>query len=83
MEHALTEATEANELDFPPQRSNDKGLVYCDIFDKGRELLVLQNFFRSKLPPRTAKTVFVNPKGPPLWMLEKKNSSNEVFIKAM
>ena len=22
-------------------------------------------FFRSKLPPRTAKTVFANPKGPP------------------
>merc|ERR1712235_150750 len=34
MEHALTEATEANELDLP-QRSNDKGLVYCDICDKG------------------------------------------------
>ena len=35
MEHALTEATEANELDLPPQRSNDNGMVYCEICDKG------------------------------------------------
>ena len=39
-------------------------------------------FFRAKLPPGTAKTVFENPKGPPFgcW---KKNSSDQVFIKAM
>ena len=35
MEHAINEAMEANELDLPPQRSNDKGMVYCDICDKG------------------------------------------------
>ena len=37
-------------------------------------------FFRAKLPPGTAKTVFENPKPFGCW---KKNSSNQVFIKAM
>ena len=43
--------------------------AFLDIFE---ELLFLQNFFDAKLPPGTAKTVFANPKGPPLWMLKKK-----------
>ena len=36
--------------------------AFLGIFE---DLLVLQNFFRAKLPPGTAKTVFANPKGPP------------------
>ena len=39
-------------------------------------------FFVEKLPPCTAKTVFENPKGGAL-DVEKKISSNQVFIKAM
>ena len=30
-----------------------------------QKVLVLQNFFSCKITPRTAKTIFANPKGPP------------------
>ena len=58
---------------FQPEALNR---AFLDIFE---ELLVLQNFFRPKLSPGTAKTVFANPKGPPSLDVKK----NKVFIKAM
>ena len=48
---------------FQPEALNR---AFLDIFE---ELLV---FFHAKLPPGTAKTIFANPKGPPLYMLKKR-----------
>ena len=53
---------------------------FFDIFER---LLETQYFFIvEKLPPGIAKTVFENPKGPPLWMLKKKKFFKSSFYQS-
>ena len=87
---AISLLIEKNTYSYPKVGMGDN----CAILDfsqrhlTGHSWTYLRNFwfcrifFRAKLPPRTAKTVFANPKGPPFgcW---KKNSLNQIFIKAM